>query len=83
MNLFKILRLECSAVDIELKDKSDALHEVARLAKQCAVFDHVSEEVITRGLEEREKIGRPKVLSLSCLKCFIYRSISGAKIYPS
>lgn len=34
-------------------------------------------------LKEREKIGRPKVLSLSCLKCFIYRSISGAKIYPS
>lgn len=29
--------------------------------------------------EEREKIGRPKVSSLSCLKCFIYRSISGVK----
>jgi len=57
MNLFKILRLECSAVGVELNDKSDALHEVARLAKQCAVFDHVSEEDIARGLEEREKIG--------------------------
>ncbi|GAH35460.1 unnamed protein product, partial [marine sediment metagenome] len=30
-------------------------------------------------LKEREKIGRPKVSSLSCLKCFIYRSISGVK----
>jgi len=57
MNLFDILRLECIEVGAELKDKSDALREIARLAKKCTVFDNVGEKDIFRNLEEREKLG--------------------------
>jgi len=57
MNLFEILRLECINVGAELKDKTVTLHEIARIAKNCHVFDSVSEDQIISGLEEREKLG--------------------------
>lgn len=34
-------------------------------------------------LEENQNTGRPRISLLSSLKCFIYMSISGVKIYPS
>ena len=57
MNLLEILRLECIAVGLESRDKTVTLHEIARIAKNCHVFDNVSEDQITCGLEEREKLG--------------------------
>lgn len=57
MNLFKILRLECITAGAELKDKTITLHEIARIAKKCHVFDNVSEDQIISCLEEREKLG--------------------------
>jgi mannitol/fructose-specific phosphotransferase system IIA component (Ntr-type) len=57
MNLFDILRLECIAAGVELKDKSDALNEVVRVAKKSSVFTGVSEEELLMGIEEREKTG--------------------------
>ena len=44
-------------VGAELKDKTVTLHEIARIAKNCHVFDNVSEDQIISGLEEREKLG--------------------------
>ena len=57
MNLFEILRLECITAGAELKDKTVTLHEIARIAKKCHVFDNVTEDQIISGLEEREKLG--------------------------
>ena len=57
MTLLGVLRLECIAAGMELKDKPDALRKVARIAKKNKAFDSVSEEQITRALEEREKMG--------------------------
>ena len=57
MNLLEILRLECIAVGLESRDKTVTLHEIARIAKNCHVFDNVSEDQITCGLEQREKLG--------------------------
>jgi len=57
MVIFDILRLECIVAGVELKDKSEALREVARIAKKCNVFDNMSQEQIVLGLEEREKLG--------------------------
>ncbi len=57
MNLLEILRLECIAVGLELNNKSDALNEIARIAKNCRIFDKVSKENIAQCLEAREKLG--------------------------
>ena len=57
MRLDEALREECINVGVVLKDKRNALVEVARCAKNSPILRDVDEDVIVRGLEEREGLG--------------------------
>ena len=57
MNLFEALRKECIFAGVTPQNKTRALAEVARCAKQSPLLANVTEETIIQGLEEREALG--------------------------
>ncbi|MEA3364232.1 MAG: PTS sugar transporter subunit IIA [Candidatus Hydrogenedentes bacterium] len=57
MTLFEALRKECTLVGVTPDTKAAALAEVARCAKRSPLLDHVPEDAIVQGLEEREALG--------------------------
>ena len=57
MKLADVLRKECIAVNARLPNKSEALREVARLAKNSGVIESVGERDILAALEARESLG--------------------------
>ncbi len=57
MRLIDVVRPECVVTGLEIADKSAALREVARIAKQSPILESVDESVILKGLKEREALG--------------------------
>jgi mannitol/fructose-specific phosphotransferase system IIA component (Ntr-type) len=57
MKLDDVLHKECIAVNARLSDKTEAIREVARLAKQSSFLECVDERDIIKGLEARESLG--------------------------
>ncbi len=57
MKLADVLRKECVVVNAQFGNKTDALREVARLAKKSSILDSVSEQDILAGLQARESLG--------------------------
>ena len=57
MKLADVLRKECILAKARFGDKTEAIRQVARLAKQCSVLENVSEQEILAGLEAREALG--------------------------
>ncbi len=57
MDLSELLRVECVAVNVTAASKTDALSQIAALAKQSAALGDVSVEEIRRAMEEREAVG--------------------------
>jgi len=57
MDLHRLLKLECVAVDIGPANKAETLDQVARLAKRSSVLDPLSVEEVRRALSERESVG--------------------------
>ncbi len=57
MDLSELLRAECVAVNIAASDKTDALSQIAALAKRSPILDEVSAEEIRQAMAEREAVG--------------------------
>ena len=57
MKLADVLRKECVVVNAQFSDKTEALREIARLAKKSSVLENVSEQEILAGLQSRESLG--------------------------
>lgn len=57
MKLADVLRKECIMANARFDNKTEAIGEVARLAKQCVLLENVSEQEILSGLQSREELG--------------------------
>ncbi|MFC1887731.1 PTS sugar transporter subunit IIA [Candidatus Cloacimonadota bacterium] len=57
MDLSKIIKLECCEIDFDAKSKDDALLKLAELLKKNDQLKNISDEVIFKGLKEREEMG--------------------------
>mgnify|MGYP001080182966 CR=1 FL=1 len=57
MKLADVLHKECVAVNAQFGNKTEALREVARLAKKSSILDSLSEQEIITGLKTRESLG--------------------------
>ena len=57
MKLADVLHKECVAVNVQPRDKGEALREVTHLAKKSSILENVSEQEILAGLQARESLG--------------------------
>jgi PTS system nitrogen regulatory IIA component len=57
MNLMEAFRTECVRAGLEAATKEEALHAIARLAKQSEVLAPIEEEDLFQALREREELG--------------------------
>ncbi|MCD6417545.1 PTS sugar transporter subunit IIA [bacterium] len=57
MNLNNSLKTECIEIGLKVSSKSEALRQIARIAKRCAVLSEVDEEQLFSAFLEREELG--------------------------
>jgi nitrogen PTS system EIIA component len=57
MKLANILKKECIYATAEIENKSSALKFIANIAKKSPVLSGVDEQVVLKGLREREELG--------------------------